>query len=276
MKTLLIREATMQDCESIQSVHAGTPGPWANIDECIPWIKKRLERGYYVQIAEYNSQVAGHAEWVETRDPSGKFFYLCVMQIKAEYQGQGIGRAMVDDGIRVAKELGAAKVVTIPDEETGSEKFYAKCDFADGRQIKSVSIPTKDYGYSQGYREVGGAPFEVIKECKFIIGLSQASARHMWEVNNEKPEGDDRVTSTLMSDNGDCIQICSLYSNPSSAWALYWGNIPKPVVVRDILTFGKAKGFEEISFDFFAGDESLFCEFDVEIEPYCVEMYKLL
>jgi len=254
----------------------GTPGPWANINECIPWISKRIERDYYVQVAELNGQVVGHAEWVETHDISSKFFYLCVMQIKTEYQGQGIGRKMVADGIRMAKKQGCTKVVTIPEEDTGSEKFYAKCGFVDGRQIKSTSISTGDYGYSQNYKEADSAPFELIRECQLIFGLSQASARHMWEVNNKKPVGDSRVTTTLISDDRDCIQICSSYANPYNAWVLCWSNAPKPIFVKDILTLGKSKGFKKVSFDFFSVYENYFNQFDEKIEMYAIETYKLI
>jgi len=274
MQDLLIRKANIQDCEGIQSVHMGTSGPWANINECIPWVEKKIERGYYVQVAELNGQIVGHAEWVETHDISGKFFYLCVMQIKAEYQGKGIGRKMVDDGIREARDKDCTKVVTIPEEDTGSEKFYAKCGFTNGRQIKSISLPTNDYEYSQSYSEADSAPFEVIRECQFIFGLSQASARHMWEVYNKKPAGDNRATTTLISDAGDCIQICSTYTNPRSAWVLCWSNNLKPIIVKDILTLGKSKGFKEISFDFFAENEHYFHEFDKKAELYGVETYK--
>ena len=109
MKELLIRKATINDCEGIQSVHMGTPGPWATIEQCTPWVSKRIERGYYVQVATLNGQVVGHAEWVKNHDINGKFFYLCVMQIKNDYQGQGIGKRMVSDGIQVQKRKGVKK-----------------------------------------------------------------------------------------------------------------------------------------------------------------------
>ena len=274
MQGLLIREASINDCEGIQSVHMGTPGPWANAVECVPWIRKRIERGYYVQVAEINAKVIGHAEWVETHDIKGKFLYLCVMQIKDDYQGQGIGRKMVNDGIQLARAQGCEKVVTIPDEDTGSEKFYAKCGFSKGRQIKSVSIPTAAYGYSQNYKEVDSAPLEIIRKCHFIFGLSQASARHMWEINNEKPLGDNRVTTTLISDTGDYIQLCSQYNNPRKAWVLCWSNNPNPMFVKDILTLGRSKGFQEILFDFFAEYEAYFKDFTREIKHYAIETYK--
>ena len=274
MQELTIRAATIQDCEGIQYVHMGTPGPWANIGECIPWISKRLERGYYVQVAELNGQVAGHAEWIETHDHSGKYLYLCVMQIKTEYQGRGIGRKMVEDGINKARALGCTKVVTIPDEDTGSGIFYAKCGFTKGRQIMSISIPTHDYGYSQAYTTIDRVPFEVIRERRFIFGLSQVSARHMWEVNNEMPAGDNRVTANLVSDTGDYIQICGLYYNPKKAWVLCWSNAPRPVLVRDALNLGKSQGYEELLFDFFAEHESFFNGYDKRPEAYCVETYR--
>ena len=134
----------------------------------------------------------------------------------------------------------------------------------------------RDYGYSQSYTEIDRVPFDVIRECRFIFGLSHASARHMWEVNNEKPIGEDRVTTTLISDTGDALQICSLYSNPLSAWVLCWSNEPKPVFIKDVLTLGKVKGFEEIHIDFFAENESFFNEYDGKIEFYGAEMYKLV
>jgi len=276
MVNLQIRTATIQDCAGIQSVHDGTPGPWANMDECVPWIKKRIERGYYVQIAELDGEIVGHAEWVENHDPSGRFFYLSVMQIKPEHQGKGIGREMVEDGIRHAKLLDCTRVVTIPEEETGSDKFYFKCGFVNGRQIKSASIATKEYGYSQNYKEAEMAPFEVIRNNEFVFGLSQASARHMWEVCNAKPAGDNRVTHTLLSANGDCLQLQGMYNNPHKGWALCWSNNVAPAFVKDILTFGKLSGFDEISFDFFTENENLFCEFDNKAEAYCTELYKII
>ena len=265
-----IRTASIADCQGIQSVHAGTPGPWANINECIPWISKRIERGYYVQVAELNGEIVGHAEWVETADPSGKFFYLCVMQIKPNYQGHGIGRKMVEDGIAQGKIRNCTKLVTIPELETGSEKFYFKCGFTKGREIKSISIPTKDYGYSQNYTEAASVPFEVIGKYDFILGLDQASSRHIWEVCNAKPDNDERKPHTLISPKGDFLQIDS-YA-PPRAWAICWSNKPTSALVKDILTLGKSKNFEKIAFEFFEENKQLFREFDIEIEDYCYEL----
>lgn len=272
MVNIKIRAATIQDCEGIQSVHDGTPGPWADINECIPWIGKRVERDYYVQVAELDDEIVGHAEWVETHDPSGKFLYLCVMQIKQEHQGKGIGRKMVEDGIRHAKTQNCTRVVTIPEDDTGVEKFYYKCGFVDGRQIRSTSIPTNGYGYSQSYTEAAAVPFEIIREYEFILGLSQASARHIWEVCNAKPDGDDRIVNTLISATGDCLQLDNW--SPGNASAICWSNNPTPALVKDILTLGKSKGLEKIAFDFFAENENLFFDFDNETKDYVRELYK--
>ena len=98
----------------------------------------------------------------------------------------------------------------------------------------------------------------------------------MWEVNNKKPIGDNRATTTLISDAGDCIQICNMSPNPHKAWVLCWSNNPNSILVKDILTLGYSKGFQEISFDFFAEYESYFSEFANEIKPYTVEIYKFI
>jgi len=275
MGSIIIREATMHDIISIQNIHRDCDGPWNNLDECTAWVGKRIQRGFYIQIAEIGGKIVGHGEWIVSHEPEEKFFYLGLLQIDDDYQKQGIGRQMLADGIHIAKELGCSKVVTIPDTDTGAEEFYRKCGFTEGRKIKGVVLPVKDYGYSQKYTSIDNAPFSVIYEKAFVFGTSQASSRHMWEVHNQRPDTDDRNIATLLSDKGDCIQLGWFCGN-DTALVLLWTNHPSHAMVRDILTFGYNLGLEKINFLFFDEYEIIFEKINAEKEIVDTEIYMVI
>ncbi|MDR0325235.1 MAG: GNAT family N-acetyltransferase [Oscillospiraceae bacterium] len=272
MGNLLIRKAELHDCAGIQNIHRNCDDPWHDQEECAAWVSKRLERGFYIQIAEIDGKTVGHGEWVVTIDPRDTFLCLGMLQMDEDFQGRGIGRKMIEDGIRMAKEQDCHKIVTIP--ETGSEGFYMKCGFVNGRLIKSVTLQTSDCGYSKQYTAIESAPFSIIQKSLFIFGLAQASSRHMWEAYNQKPATDDRMSAAILSDDGDCIQL-GWFAGSDTALALYWGNSPGHCV-SDILTFGNRLGLQKIAFLFYEDYQFLFDGSDLEIHTEHVEIYKTL
>jgi len=270
-----VREASARDFAGIQHIHRSCDDPWRETDECAAWLTKRLERGFYIQTAGIGEQVLGHGEWLVTHDPRGKFLYLGMMQVDADCQRRGIGRAMLEDGLRYAREQGCNRLVTSPETDDGgaSLAFYERCGFVHGRRILSASLPTNDTGYSKQYSPCEGAPFDIIRAREFVFGTGQASARHMWEVYNEKPTTDDRIVKTLLADDGDCVQL-GWFPGGDTALALCWSNTPDRNSVSDILTFGQRLGLRQVTFLFFEEYEPLLAGFDAEISESDLEIYK--
>ena len=272
MADLIIRRLRKDDYAGIQRIHRDCDDPWHDAAECAAWLDRRTERGFYIQAAELDGIVIGHGEWIgdDNRDP---FYYEGMLQVDADYMRRGVGRAMIEDGARMARELGYNKIVTIPEEEEPVKAFYTSCGFVTGRTIKKAVLPVHNYGYSRGWRPSIGAPFDVTRDRNFIFGLAQVSSRHMWECNNMKPDSDDRITSAIITDNGDCIQPVWFDGN-DTALALYWCDAPGDGCVKDILTFAHSTGLTRVSFLFFEQYARLFDGFGCEITTETTELIK--
>ncbi|MCL2299745.1 MAG: GNAT family N-acetyltransferase [Firmicutes bacterium] len=270
-----VREVDNRDFAGIQRIHRSCDDPWREADECAAWLNKRLERGFYIRVAGIGEQVLGHGEWIVTDSPQGKFLYLGMLQVDAAFQRRGIGRAMLADGARYAREQGCGRVVTSPenDDDGASLAFYEKCGFVAGRKILSAALPTGSYGYTKSYFPREGAPFRVVREREYVFGVGQASARHMWEVYNEKPVTDDRNVKTLLADDGDCIQL-GWFPGQDTALALCWSNTPNRNTVSDILAFGRSLGLQQVTFLFFEEYQPLLDGFNAEISVSDLEIYK--
>lgn len=272
MEDIVIRSITPNDFLGIQHIHRNSKDPWNNLEECTSWLNKRMERGFYIQVALVNNNIVGHGEWIESREGRDLFFYLGLLEVEEDYRNRGIGRRMIEEGIKYAKELGCNRVVTIPEHENNSIEFYKKCGFLVGRTIKKVVIPSFDYEYSQNYIETNGISFDRVKESKFVLGLSQASSRHMWELLNEKPTTDDRLTKSLVSNDGDSIQLG--WFEKANALALYWSDFIHSNCVKDILTFGYRLGIKQVTFVYFEAYDSLFHGFECQSISESIEIYR--
>ncbi|MCL2775611.1 MAG: GNAT family N-acetyltransferase [Oscillospiraceae bacterium] len=207
MYNIKIRNATASesDIAGIVYLHRESDDAWDNIRECTVWISKRLERGFYIRLAEIDGKIVGHAEWIISDEPDRKFVYLGMLHIDEDYRRKGIGRAMVADGVEYAMKNNCTLIVTSPDTETGAAIFYRKCEFRDGRNQYSAHMltePYKDYKFEKTILDK--VPFSAIKEKRFVFGKGgQFSSRHMWEVHNEKPSTDtNRRTPAILLQDG--------------------------------------------------------------------------
>lgn len=247
---ILVRAATPDDIPAIRHIHRDCDDPWGNEEECRAWVEKRLERGFAVEVAEWDGRVAGHAEWVVSDEPDRKFLYLGMLQVDGEYQKQGIGRAMVESGILLARREGCSSLVTIPDEETGSERFYGKCGFTRRRRLYRCVLPATLQGEDAPAGETDGVPFGATHALPFVFGLAQASSRHMWEVCNRRPATDDRLAPSARLADGSYMQL-SYFQGNDTALALCWSaSHDRRFLVRNILSFGRRHGLSSIAFVF--------------------------
>lgn len=274
MNEIMIRQVTLDDIPGIQHLHRYSEDPWSNLEKCRSWITKRIERGFYIQVALINQTIVGHGEWIESIEEHETFFYLGLLEVDEKYRNQGIGRKMVEDGVTYAKNIGCKRIVTIPEQENNSIEFYKKCGFEVGRQINTIQLPSKDYEYSQDYIASDTIPFSFVKHCTFVFGLSQASSRHMWEVYNEKPSTDERYVKSVSSNDGDIIQLG--WFDKNNAQVLYYSHFVHTDCIKDILTFAYRLGIHQVTFTYFALYETLFQEFDSISISKSVEIYRLI
>ncbi len=266
MNSLIIRKATINDIKGIQNIHRNCDDPWHSETECKNWVEKRLERDFYIQIAILNGKIVGHGEWIITDEPNKKYLYLGMLQIDNDYQKQGIGRAMLNDGQCFARDNGCNMISTIPDNNTGSIYFYLKCGFNYGRKIKQINVPTMMHtDYNTRNTRIDCVPFSIIKELPFIFGISQISSRHMWEVCNEPPNGDDRTTPVMKTSEGDYIQF-SYYTPSDTGLVLCWSasnNIDRLLI--NILGFGHQCGLKYVTFIFFEQCKHFFDRLNIQV-----------
>ncbi|MCL1793956.1 MAG: GNAT family N-acetyltransferase [Oscillospiraceae bacterium] len=263
MDNIKIREMTASesDLKGIANIHRDCTDPWGNIEECTAWITKRLERGFYIQVAEFDGKIVGHGEWIVSDEPDRKFVYLGMLQIDKDYQRKGIGRIMIADGIEYAKKNNCELIVTIPDMDENADIFYRKCGFKDERKshsLKMLTEPYKDYKFE--YIDIDKIPFSAIKEKKYIFGKGQLCSRHMWEVYNEKPSTDDRFAPAILLPDGTYIQIDVTHGG----YLMIWSNSTNcNYMIKSALSFGYSLGLPHLNFDYFEDEESFFAGFEV-------------
>lgn len=155
MEELRIRPATLADAAAVTAIHCshvetwrrggkGEPvsyealslyerwlhgGPWMSVETCAVHLNRWLRAGHPVLVAEVGGRVVGEAEFVENPEPPpyGPALHLSLLFVHARWQGQGVGRALVEAGAGLAKERGRLSLTTQP--ERTAEPFYARVGF---------------------------------------------------------------------------------------------------------------------------------------------------
>ncbi|HML47523.1 MAG TPA: GNAT family N-acetyltransferase, partial [Clostridia bacterium] len=241
-----IRPMAPGDVDGLVRLHRGCEDPWSNPEECAAWVERRLERDFLLRVAVAGSDILAHGEWLASDEPEGRMLYLGMLQVEDRHQGQGIGRAMIADGEMLARSQGCGKLVTVPDEDTGSEAFYAKCGFAEAGRLLSCTLPTLDApGEALEAAPIAEVPETVLPELSLRLGLAQACSRHMWEVNNRKPRTDGRLAPAFALPGGGYAQL-AYGPQDRSAFALYWGPPIHRGLVRALRRLGHARGLKSV------------------------------
>ena len=267
MDNIKIRNATTteSDINGITHVHREGEDAWDNIRECEAWISKRLERGFYIRLAEIDGKIVGHAEWIISDEPNRKFLYLGMLQIDEDYQRKGIGRVMIADGIEYAKVTDCIEVVTSPDMDNRADIFYRKCGFTDARKHYSSYVKTqkyKDYEFEKTI--IDKVPFSAIAEKRYIFGKGQFCSRHMWEVMNEKPSTDNkRRTPAVLLPDGTYIQL-HIWKEEDNGGVYIWSNSTNyENIIKSALSFGYSLGLNSLFFGYLEDEENFLDGFDV-------------
>ncbi len=94
-------------------------------------------------VAEVNAQVVGYILFTNVKIGDSTQLTLAPLAVLPEYQRQGIGRALIAEGHRIAKALGYDCVVVL-----GSDAYYPQFGYIPAAQVGIQSpydIPSKNY-----------------------------------------------------------------------------------------------------------------------------------
>lgn len=166
---IIIRPATLADAAAISIVHCSTVdewrdpytrqpadeatldlfgrwyngGDWMNVETCAIHLNGLLLDGHLPLVAEADGVIVGEAEYFINREPApfGPHLHLSVLYIHRDWQGQGIGRALVEAGVGHARALGCHALTTQPEPEmTG---FYQRLGFQPWLRAKEMQTATQ-------------------------------------------------------------------------------------------------------------------------------------
>ena len=196
--------------------------PWHKYDECLAWVTKRAERGFYITLAYDGDTIVGYSEWILTYDNSKKILYLGIMQVDCDLRSRGIGKIMLDDGEEYAKSIGAAVLRTIPEDDR-SQNFYYKYGFTETDLIYyCVCSTTESADTPKSHKSDKLPTLEIADTHELVFGLCQSSGRHMYEIANHNPAIGEFGAVTAYIQSG-YLQF-RYREGSETALALYWSN----------------------------------------------------
>jgi predicted N-acetyltransferase YhbS len=275
MKNIAVRQMTLADCMAVSKVYRDEPGWWGEVEKCHAITENELAFGYYITVAERDGDIVGHAEWLADCDESVGYLYLAELQVLKSAQRSGVGRLLVEDGVRYAKECGLPRIVTMPEQDTGSEVFYAKCGFIRCSETLHAAMEVPLKGCAEGYTRIEKVPYLAIRDKRLILGLSHVSARHMWRLLNDPVSFDPYTTASFQTMGGDYVQF-RINPNGKHAIALLWCSEPSPLYIKDVLNCAAMLGLDVVETEFFSEYRYLFDGFAVKTKASEIIMSRIV
>lgn len=212
MNRLTIRPATPRDAAAITAVHCshirvwrrgGTGeavpydalspyehwlhgGPWMNAETCAAHLQRWLDAGHLALVALRGDQLVGEAEFVEDEEPPpyGHVLHLSLLFVDAAHRGQGVGQALVEAGVELARERGCSALTTQPERE--AEPFYRRVGFEPWLWLREWQAPAREASLPADLRRADDAPYPAGQGLALRVGRYQAS-RHMWHEIADRP-----------------------------------------------------------------------------------------
>jgi ribosomal protein S18 acetylase RimI-like enzyme len=204
----------------------GFGGPWASVETCAIHLNNLLLRRQMPMVAEENGRIVGEMEMFVGREapPYGKNCHIGLLYVRKDAQGRGIGRQMVGQAVKYAKEarcntLTVASVLTC-------EEFYRKCGFAFHDTVVEIEAATGDYLVDMSTMPAQVSIQTFTWGMSMKIGRLQSSAYHVFEMGDDfalPSETDYRHVKAFVSvnDNPSLLSYICLPSGTAEvgAWS---------------------------------------------------------
>ncbi len=121
---------------SVQEDHVRRrPDVFAAFDEeaLLPWFSELLNKeGVFCLLARVEDRPAGYLLCVHKRSdgnpflqPGAQWIHIDQMSVEKDFQGQGVGKALIAEVVRIGRERGAARLtLNVWDDNEGAVSFY--------------------------------------------------------------------------------------------------------------------------------------------------------
>ena len=138
---MIIRDETPADIDAIRSLTEAAFAPKAFSDGDEHLVNDRLrDRGELVVslVAESAGRVVGHVAFsrVSIKGAAGDWFGLGPVAVTPDLQKQGIGSAMITDGLQRIKDMGAEGCALV-----GDPKYYSRFGFVNDEALIYPDAP---------------------------------------------------------------------------------------------------------------------------------------
>lgn len=148
LKGSMIRTATIEDVPTILKIlnHEILTSTVVydykerTIEELLDWFKKKQEDNKPIIVAEQNGQVLGYGTFGQFR-PWAAYQYSIEhsIYVSADYRGKGIGKSIMKELIRLAKEQGYHVMIAgIDAANVDSYQFHKKFEFEESGRLNEV------------------------------------------------------------------------------------------------------------------------------------------
>src|SRR5699024_8518524 len=86
-------------------------------------------------VAEINGELAGHILFTRAKVGEDTVLVLAPLSVKPKFQRQGVGTALIEQGHKIARELGYSYSLVL-----GSEKYYPRFGYIPAEQL-GIQVP---------------------------------------------------------------------------------------------------------------------------------------
>lgn len=86
-------------------------------------------------VAEIDGKLAGHILFTKANIGEKEVLVLAPLSVRPQYQRQGVGTALMEEGHRIARDLGYGYVLVL-----GSEKYYPRAGYVPA-EVFGISVP---------------------------------------------------------------------------------------------------------------------------------------
>lgn len=132
-----IREAQASDTQAIRGVHLAAFGDDGQVvaDLALGLLSDESAKPILVLVAEARKSVVGNIIFSSVRVPgsgSGPLYILAPLAVAPDMQGMGVGRSLIESGLKVLRERGAELVFVL-----GDPRYYGRFGFKTGHKVRA-------------------------------------------------------------------------------------------------------------------------------------------